>query len=165
MTMFPIFADPKRYPPEAKKRLTRVPEDVRTLIEKLQPYHTSNPTKSGLWALQILDAADKHQLLTVTAVTPLEGNLKFWVPSGVTPTFDVRGFDVPLVHDAVVAELTFRQPTPNLNVQAYITPDVAFGESLGFGPRTGVLKSLPQIIEDIERVRVYFKQTFNVADE
>ena len=164
-TMFPIFIDAQRYREDAHERLRKVPEDVRAVIEKLQPYHTADPAKSALWALQVLDTADKHQLLTVTAVMPEQGNLRFLLPGDSTPEFEVKAFEVPLVHDAVVAELVFRQPTPHVDVRAEISADVALGESLGFGPRIGITKAFPQIIEDVERVRLYFKEAFNVADE
>jgi hypothetical protein len=167
-TMFPIFLDPKRYAKDAPRRLARLSDEVRTLVEKLQPYNSTTygpPHKSGLWGLQTLDAADKHQLLTITAVVPESGNMVFTVPSEAeVPRFQIRGFEVPLEHDAVVAEMTFGDATPKMDMRAEITPNVAFGESLGFGRKMSVLVSLPRIIDDVERIGLLFKQRFNIAE-
>ena len=115
--------------------------------------------------MQVLDAADKHQLLTVTAVMPAQGNLRFLFSGDSAPEFEVKAFNVPLSHDALVAELVFRQPTPHVDIRAEVSADVALGESLGFGSRIGITRAFPQIIEDVERVRLYFKKAFNVSDE
>jgi len=166
VTMFPIFLNPDAYRREAPRRIERLPSEAQTLIEELQPYHATDPPKSGLWALHTLDAADKHQLLTVTAVMPESGHIVFSIPPpGAEPPLHIRAFSgTPLEHDAILAEVVVEPATPKVDMKAEVAPDVAFGESLGWGRRMFVLDNLRRIIEDVEAIAVLFKQRFNMAD-
>ena len=167
--MFPIYVDKKKYAKEAPGRIKLLPAAAQTLIEKLQPYNSAATEelarKSALVALQTLDNADKHHLLTVTAVLPYAGNFVFYIASGAPiPKYEIRGFEVPLEHDAVVAELTFDDDsTPKTSMTAEVVPNVAFGESVGFGPKMAVL-SLSTIIQDVTNLATLFKQQFNIAE-
>jgi hypothetical protein len=168
-TMFPIYTNPTKYAQGARTRIARLPAEVQVLIEKLQPYNSA-PTeelanKSALAALNRLNNADKHQLLTFIAAMPNAGNIVFTIPERAPkPQHRIQAFDVPLEHDAIVAELTFENDmTPKTNMKAEVVPNVAFGESVGFGRRMAVL-SLRTIIEQVTMIVQVFKNQFNIAE-
>jgi hypothetical protein len=64
---FPIFNERRRYRDD--NRLKQLPEGYRAPIEQLQPYHGAS---SGLWLLQKLSAAFRHNVIHVATIYLLE---------------------------------------------------------------------------------------------
>jgi hypothetical protein len=165
-TYFPICLTEDSYRSTGARRVAALPEQARTLIEKMQPYHAPDPAKHGLWALQQLDIADKHKLLTVTAVVAEAGELSLRIPGGI----DSSRFrwtavpDVALEHDAVLGELHVGLPLPEMTVELELAPGVAFGESHGWGRRMFVISNLQTILDDVEAIGLLFKQRFDLRD-
>jgi hypothetical protein len=165
-TQFPIFRTIEGYRARGERRVAALPQEARTLMEKLQPYQTDDPAKHVLWVLHELDAADKHKLLTVTAVMAEGGQFGFQIPDGV----DIEDFrlavfpDAVLGHDAVIGEIHVGSPIPEVTVQLEITPSVAFGEILGWGRRMFVVQNLQRIIDEVEGIEFLFRQRLSLRD-
>ena len=88
---FPICTDPDSFAKAAKKKLRRVPEPVRTVVEKWQPYRRSSdaPAHAMLEQLRVLSNRDKHRMLTAfVAAVGFEG---VGVPDGVKVTWNRYG--------------------------------------------------------------------------
>ena len=165
-TYFPICLTRESFRSTGERRIAALHEEARTLIEQIQPYHTSDPPKHGLWALHQLDIADKHKLLTVTAVIAEVGQFSFKIVEGYDASRLSLAIcpEVPLEHDAVVGEVHFGVPLPEMTVELEISPGVAFGESHGWGRRMFVIKNLQSIINDVEAIGLLFKQRFDLRD-
>jgi hypothetical protein len=165
-TQFPIFLTGDGYKARGAKRVAALPPEAQALVEQLQPYHNADPAKNVLWALQQLDIADKHKLLTVTAVMAEAGEFAFRIPGGVdVEQFGMAAFpDAALEHDAVIGEVRVGLPMPKVTVNLEITPGVAFGEGLGWGRRMFVIDNLQRIIGDVEALGFLFKQRFSLRD-
>jgi len=165
-TYFPICLTRESYRSTGERRVATLPEQARTLIEQMQPYHAADPAKHDLWALQQLDIADKHKLLTVTAVVAEAGQLSFRIPGGIDASrFRWAAFpDVALEHDAILGELHVGSPLPEMTVELELAPGVAFGEAHGWGRRVFVISSLQTIVDDVEAIGFLFKQRFDLRD-
>lgn len=165
-TQFPIFLTAAGYKSRGEMRVAALSQEARTLIEQVRPYHTDDPAKHVLWALHELDAADKHKLLTVTAVMAQAGEFAFRIPEGVdVEKFRMEAFpEAALEHDAVIGEVRVGLPMPKVTVKLEIAPGVAFGETLGWGRRMFIVDNLQRIIDDVEAIGFLFKQRLSLRD-
>ena len=68
-TMFPIFKDPTGFKQKGLGRIRYLAPRAQAFIQRLQPYHTNNPTSHPLWLLNQLNNIDKHRRLLVTFFT------------------------------------------------------------------------------------------------
>jgi len=85
-TQFPIFTSADTFKEKAARMLQGVPESIRAVIERAQPYHNSasNPSQAMLEQLRLLSNLDKHRTLaTVASAVQHEG---IGLPTGVSVT-------------------------------------------------------------------------------
>jgi hypothetical protein len=161
-TMFPIFIDPGGFKKSRGRRLGNVSVEAQNVIESMQPYRLSEPKQTALWAIETLDAADKHRLLTVTTAIQDEVEISFvGIPKGTNIPFEMHSFpNIALEHDAVVAEVVLGNPVPALQFRAAIVPAITFGESLGFGLRSFVVQNLKAMLSEVEGIMPRFEGFF-----
>lgn len=70
-TAFPIFRYSKGFSSRGMNKLRYLSGRAQSVIERLQPYHASEPTKHILWLLEQLNNIDKHRRLLITIVHSL----------------------------------------------------------------------------------------------
>jgi hypothetical protein len=88
---FPFTADPSKFK-EAMKRMKKIPDDIRGLIEAVQPYKAATGHHEGKdWdigqTLEILNnwaRIDRHRKLHLAGTACTSGNLQIILPSGMT---------------------------------------------------------------------------------
>lgn len=121
----------------------------------MQPFHSDNPRGSALGALRILDDADKHKLLTVTAVAPAELSLHYsGAPKLVLERLNVIPY-APLTHGAILATLVFAENAGEPDqIEARLQPVLAFAESVGLDDRIPVVESLRNLVKEVEAVGI-----------
>lgn len=165
-TMFPIFNSPAGFKTRGLKRVKGLPKDAQTAIERLQPYNTRyGGHLLALDAINKIDAADKHKILTVAVaiaeliecVPALPGNIR---PEG--HTFGLRHYpNVRLVHNAIVATCFVAPPIPQVEVHFKVTPQVEFGHIPGFDNHAFVLPNLRLMLDSVDmaikRLKPFFK--------
>jgi hypothetical protein len=150
VTMFPIFITEPLWVSKGRPRIARLALDAQAFIDRLQPYHAVDPDRHPLAGIRALDDADKHKLLTVIAAASEHFAVEWSVPGRresppPEPIFTIAA-DSDLSHGAVIATVTAIGATPDVQMQVEFTPNVAFGKSLGFGPRMHVVDSLRAFI-------------------
>lgn len=94
-TEYPIYWDPDHYARkhEAPRKLRGVHPKALDTIEQAQPYHAPKPKSSPLWALRMLDIADKHQTLLLTASVATLRSYGHWGDLPEAPTFGGIAFE------------------------------------------------------------------------
>lgn len=158
MTLFPICDNSKSFEEARKRRLKRVPEEPLALIEGLQPYHAADPHKNVLWAVQTLDATDKHKLLTLTVALPTGGAIMLPTRGG---RYELKPFaDAPFEDGAEVAHILMRPFRPEMDMNLRVTFDVAFDASLRMGSRQFVIDGLEFILRNVEDIVNLFDEWF-----
>jgi hypothetical protein len=159
--MFPIC-----YTREMFKRLAyrmgRLPYEVRTEIEAVQPYHAADPLRDTLWGIEQVDAADKHRLLTPTAIIQDQIDWLFDPPLSAD---QYTGYaEIPPVirfeHDAVAVVFRIVPPPPEVKVDARIRIRVAFGDETGLGSRILLMPSLAEFLRTTNYVIDRFSRFF-----
>lgn len=151
-TMFPLFADREKYKGHGMRRIKKLPESARTLIERMQPYNAAaDPKQTALWAIDHLDAADKHKLLTVTV--PITGKLLVRFRDGVKGVKARVEIHDPsfLEHDTVIAKVTLSPPTPQMKLELQFTPQIAFGDDGEIGRGRFVIPNLERMLRDVDK--------------
>ena len=152
-TMFPIFDDCNKFRDNGARHIQSVSGVPRTLIEGEQPYHAPHPQETLLWAIEHLDAADKHRLLTVTVpvTRSLSGSHHRTGPIYRKIDFSMTFPDPALrfEHDAVVAVYTITPPTLDVEVEAEFTPQIAFGDIPG---PMYVIHFVRELIGEVDRL-------------
>jgi hypothetical protein len=161
-TMFPIYNAPEKFH-DVEWRLRRIHEGARAEIRKLQPYGRSDPVSRLLWALQELDARDKHKLLAMTAAMPQGASISVNVVHGSIPVlqFDVDFPEPRCEQDAILAEVILASDSgnPQVKVEGKFTFDIAFER--GIIETTGdcfVSDALRQILQTVNDVTRRFEQ-------
>src|SRR5207237_1853236 len=91
-TEFPIFLQQTHYELPVSHRTGGqykirgiVNPEIRTLIDRWQPFHFEDPPRHYLWLLQELSNADKHRALNVITSTHVEINV------GWSPVRELKG--------------------------------------------------------------------------
>lgn len=79
-TAFPVF-DRRRS--EAPNIVPGLSDDLRAVLDAVQPYNDPDPRQNLLWRLQYLNNVDKHRLLNVTALIGSGGAA--FVPAPLDP--------------------------------------------------------------------------------
>ena len=150
-TMFPIFRDEKNFDAAARSMLRHLSPRMRTAIKAVQPYHAPDPTFTNLWVIHALDNADKHRLLTLTIGIQDAVDVTFTVPAYTTVAHQTDLFpNVLLVRDAVVAEIAITPPNPGVQVKAEFSPEISFGEGVGFGLRAYAVATLRGALANLD---------------
>jgi hypothetical protein len=135
-TMFPICESAEDFQRIRKKRIGRLSSEAQTAIERLQPYNARyGGHEVALGAINRLDNADKHKVLTVTiAVTG-----SCIAHPRVFPSVDIKGvksrqrfFPAKIQHNAVVAAYIISPPVPEVDVEFKITPQILFSKMYQF---------------------------------
>lgn len=152
-TQFPIYSTEAGWDKRGVSRVKRMSADAQAFMKRLQPFNSQDPTRDVLTALRILDDADKHKLLTVVAAMPDHIGLEWATPGAPDnpppePTINLN-VDAVVAHGAILATVVISGPKPDMPDKAEFTPDVAFGESLGFGPRIHIVRGLRTMLETI----------------
>jgi len=75
-TAFPIFRYSKGFCRRGKEKIRYLSTGAQTIIERLQPYHTDDPTNHILWLLEQLNNIDKHRRLLITIVSSLGAGVR-----------------------------------------------------------------------------------------
>lgn len=161
-TQFPIFlteADFRRHAPKQVRRMSR---DAQALIEALQPFRTPEPLRDALWGLHILNNADKHRLVWITAAAHLRSEYTFIVPDGSPPPRPTFWASYkPLEEDAVVAVIRLADPPKvHVRVNAEFTYSVVFRESPSPAGNTEVVESLRAMFTSVDAVLGLFEREF-----
>jgi hypothetical protein len=119
--MFPIYLEPKPFR-DSLWRLKGIHRDAIRAIEEFQPYTRPDPRASALWALNELDARDKHKLLTMTEPT---GRIVHLSESSPFPIFIPMGPNRRIEHNTTIAEI-LAHPDQKVTVEAELTLDILF---------------------------------------
>ena len=164
-TMFPIFDTKAGFDRRGRKRIEAITnEDVRTKIERFQPYNSPGPFPT-IAAIQKVDAADKHKLLTVTVALLQESGIDGRIPpQAKATTYKGHFVNVPgirLVHDAIIATYSIAPPCPEMQVDFVLTPQVEFGDNLGLPARAYVVHNLKLMLGEVD----FFIQEFTLFFE
>jgi len=153
-SMFPIFDKRAKFRDNEARRIGRLPANARALVEALQPYHAGPLARSTpLWAIEDLDAADKHRLLAVTVPATQGLTAHFSRSVNTTITTDPAA---GLEHDAVMAVVTISPPVPDVEVKAHFAPEVSIGE----GMPTFVLPHLRRLLGEVDTITERFAGFF-----
>ena len=163
VTMFPVCDTTESFKKNANK-IRRLSPEAQALIQKFQPYQGKNrrrdPHKHFLWALHALDISDKHKLLTLTVAQPIGANLRF-APPPPPIEYEVNIIlDTTFIDNADVAQIKLTHFVPNMHVEAHLTFDIAFDESIGLGKRQFVIMTLKQIMSEIDFAIKLFDEKF-----
>lgn len=130
-TAFPIFKDPTGFKQRGPRRIKYLSPSAQTVIERLQPYNTTNAMAHPLWLLNQLNNIDKHRRLLVTVLTPMGAGT--FVPHGARRDFFEWG-DEPLLlseNKTVVARYRCFSSDSSRRVKMKFFPTmiVAFGDA------------------------------------
>jgi hypothetical protein len=157
VSMFPIFDDEAKYKSGGARRIKRLPagpDGPRALIERLQPYKAGKQARSSaLWAIEDLDAADKHKLLTVTV--PATRGLTVHFSRQVNAAIGINPA-ATLEHDAVIAVVTIFPSIPDVEVRAEFPPEISLG---GSAPKF-VIAHLKELLREVDMVTDAFARFF-----
>lgn len=82
---FPICQRPQEFYKRGRGRIRLLATEPQTVIERLQPCRTGNPTAHPLWILEKLNNIDKHRRLLVTFLSPIGGGTR--IPLGARLEF------------------------------------------------------------------------------
>jgi hypothetical protein len=164
LVQFPLRTTREAFTKEAQQRLKAVRPDAQAFLEGLQPY-----TYPGcdLWLAQLIafDNADKHRLLTMTAVARGKITVHFegYGNDIVTCESRVDFVDNAVLDDgAVLATLTVPDDYPEMDVQATVTGDVAFRECLDRPVVMYVRPVLRAMVQQVEEIIVDCERRFVV---
>lgn len=146
-TMFPIFDTPEGWRDNHAKRIKRLPLCAKAMIKEVQPCFYGKD-RSALAALRILDDADKHKLLTVTAVVQDKIHINLLhINARTSAATRVTFYNLPLHYGTVLATVVLPDFAPPENeVEASFTPAIAFGESVANRTHIGVIQTLKNIV-------------------
>jgi hypothetical protein len=131
--MFPIHSEAKFWNSrKTQRRITCLSEPTRAAIKKAQPY---NRLKAGqwfmpLWWLALLNDADKHRLLHITAVGMAPDAIAIDAKPG---TFRALWNEGPLVDGAPLLRLELAEPNPHVYVDLKATGAVVL-KPIGMRP-------------------------------
>lgn len=137
---------------------------ARTLMEKLQPYHRSNPTNDLLWLLHDLNNTDKHKLLIATSGM-IGGSAFTYGPPGLQIRRKGTLYRGPFEDGAIIAEIQITRvidistghPQPKVNVKADFTFRVTLsGPPISKDMWVLALPILERIINRVERITNLF---------
>jgi hypothetical protein len=163
-SMFPIFDDKDKFRTHGAWRIKGVPDEPRALIKRMQPYHAGHGARDlALWAIEHLDAADKHKLLTVTL--PITDSLNV-IFTADPPVVLHASLSIPqplaaLKDDTVIAVATLLPPTPHAQVKTEFAPEIAFGYDGISGPFPRfVVPNLKVLLGEVDRVIAAFEKFF-----
>jgi hypothetical protein len=133
-TGFPLFLTESDYRTQAARHLRHVPEEVRRLVEQLQPFADGAGAADPLWQLHHLAVIDRHREITLLAavVAALDVGWTRTDPSDDDP--DIR-FYVPAV---AAGELLLRLPSPEQEPTARFDPNFELTVVIGEGDRRDV---------------------------
>jgi hypothetical protein len=110
----------------------------------------------ALNALRVFDDSDKHQLLTVVAAVPDHLGIDDSIPgTRNNPPANPRVNQLigqEARNNTIIATVVIPGAPADMPMKAEMTPDIAFGEALGFGTRTHVVMSLGAAIVVTEAI-------------
>lgn len=124
--MMPVKSTPQGFG-RAAHRIASLSRMVRTRIESLQPYG-DRPQNQLLGILEQLDIRDKHRILSVVLIQPVNASFRI---SGHPPGSTLLEVSVkPLEDGAPLVTMTFARPAPDVKVEGYpaflvVVPDFA----------------------------------------
>lgn len=160
-TMFPIFDTPDGWHDNHAKRIKRLPLCAKAMIREAQPcFHGKE--RSALGALRLLDDADKHKLLTVTAVVHDKININVLRTNARTSAATrITFYRLPLHYGTVLATVVLPDFAPPENeVEAHFTPAIAFGESVANRSHISVIQTLKNIVTTASIIVDNFDERF-----
>jgi len=155
---FPIFIDARRYSDTCIRQLTA---RQKAAIERLQPYHASNPASHPLWILHEIDNADKHRLIQ------LAGSILDFKGLGINELwgYDIIHFNVGggLVEDGTqIADFTLVQTRTEARVSMNpeFTFEIVFGKASPMPPGTPLVSTLSDIVSYVQGTVTSFEPEF-----
>lgn len=154
-SMFPIHAAVGSYMDAGVQACRQMSDEVKAIIERLQPYHAGNKASDHpLGLLNQLSNIDKHRHLVFTGAATVKQEITLLPNSedceliGLQSEVRTGPFD----DHTDVARLLIRRtgPNPRPKLDTYITIDIAFPKA---GPAAGelVLKALERIFVHIRK--------------
>jgi hypothetical protein len=153
-TQFPILDRPPRTRWRRKRVVPQVSGGasllVRGVIEAVQPYNRRD-LHHGLAAVRDLDNIDKHRELLLLATATGSHVTSWWEGSpDAPPPHTTRFTRKPLVHDQVMAVVTYQRPYRQADPYLRFVPHLAFERG---GPLAGdaillVLTDLMVLVQD-----------------
>jgi hypothetical protein len=151
---FPIFLNARGYTAERHRRIGSIPSSAAAVIDRMQPFATTEPKADPLWLLHDLARIDRHRQIHVVAMAVQA--------SVLDADQSTHGFDPPmrLLGPGTVHTVTFAATAPSSNVQAklHLAVEVVFDDA---GPANGlpVLRTLDVIVDRVrdilERLRPF----------
>jgi GNAT superfamily N-acetyltransferase len=161
-TGFPIALDEKVYEEAADRSLGCVPDEVRAVVKRFQPFVDGAGIDDPLWQLHEMAIIDRHRDITLLAsVVATEGvGWSGTVPSDENP-------DIRIYQPAVSAgELLCRVPSREQEPFRNFTPDIALSVVVGEGDRLAVRPDAFGLATEIRgRVWRVLLELDRIADE
>jgi len=147
-TFFPICLTEKDWR-AAQWRYRRHPIHSQAFdhIHSLQPYRRPDPERTFLWALQELDARDKHKLITLTEslarASQIEGTGQITIPYGV-----IEG---PLQDGMIIIEYP-GPPAARTDLNIHLSFQVVFDSTTGIWANLEVISILKPIFDVVDAI-------------
>jgi hypothetical protein len=156
-TMFPIFETQEGWlHKRAVERRALFPECVKAMLFEMQPFRTPDPRNAALNWIRLLDDSDKHKLLPVIVAS--QDRLSFHFKNlpiddlGV-PTLHVFS-DCSLTYNAVLATISVEGGPPDVEMDAYFAPAIAFSDG------AEVVPNLRNMLSEATNVANIFERRF-----
>lgn len=132
LLMFPIADAPKQFERECGRRLNTLTCNMRTRIERVQPYNRLRPDLPPILStLRDLDDTDKHRLLNVTPAQPYEGTLENIQGLEIGQRWDFEFHPGPVVDGTEILTLFFERPSPNVTYEFRGSLVISVGHTWG----------------------------------
>jgi hypothetical protein len=155
-TQFPVRYTPEKTPGEHKTAIEGQVEgagaDAVTLIDRIQPYRSSEPERHPLYVLHTLDIRDKHQLLLVVGAALT--NNEVGIGEGYIESMVIGGggIESPLKDGTELLRLSAGS---NVDVHGQYTFEVAFKKD-GPGEGEPVIPTLNQLVGFVDETLTLF---------
>jgi hypothetical protein len=159
-THFPVRYRPERTSGEHMNAIAAQVQgasaDAVTLVDRIQPYHSSDPEGHPLRLLHALDIRDKHQLLLVVGAALTQGGVGVGDGYIEEMTIGSEHIEIPLKDGA---ELLTLSGGSHVNMEAQYAFDVAF-EKDGPGKGQSVIPTLNQLVGFVDGALTLFGRFF-----
>ncbi len=166
---FAICADSHEFE-EAMKRMKRIPDDVRGLIESVQPYAGATgdfPPQGWQWdigeCLAVLNnwaRIDRHRRLHIVGTTPTEGNLRIILPPGMALEYCNFCTGVILENESKIADFKIANYVPGAKI--HFNPQFVFNITVDETPRSLLQEISVAMSLSVQLVRQRFEGHFGI---
>lgn len=141
---------------KSKWRIETLSDDVRTAIERVQPYNRPHPPLPPLLAmLRDFDDADKHRLLTPMFATAYGGEVNLFRKGGIflgSRCIEIFVNDGELKDGTEIMAVTFDRATPNVKIDGSLTFMFALRHAKGRDDFNALLRMLTAEVRAVKDI-------------